>query len=397
MYNYLPYDDLLNNFAFIISVSPYGCGMLKITNKKHKKKMKKLLVTALSMMAAISMQAQETAYKITGTVPTTVTKVYLYVMGQRSAIDSAAVSNGKFEMNGKQNLNEILMLDADNESTACFNDGTPLNLNLVNNTITGSDLNKKLFECSLPLKKYDATTKEIYDEYEKVARDNSEAGKAKAKALAERFNMVRDSMLNDMLGIIKANKDNLIPAVYLSQIYTALDYNELKDLLNPSAPYYNHPALARVKQQLAAFEKRMPGKMFTDLTMNDTEGKQRKLSEWCGKGNYVLVDFWASWCGPCRQEMPNVVANYEKYHAKGFEVVGVSFDNNGDAWKAAIKNIGMKWPNISDLKGWKCAAAPAYGINAIPSNVLLDGEGKIVATDLRGEDLGEKLKEVYGF
>ena len=95
--------------------------------------------------------------------------------------------------------------------------------------------------------------------------------------------------------------------------------------------------------------------------------------------------------------MPNVVANYEKYHAKGFEVVGVSFDNSAEAWKSAIKNIGMKWPNISDLKGWKCAAAPLYGINAIPANVLLDGEGKIVATDLRGEDLGEKLKGIYGF
>ena len=176
-----------------------------------------------------------------------------------------------------------------------------------------------------------------------------------------------------------------------------LDYNELKGLLAESAPYYNHPAMTNAKRQLKALEKRMPGKMFTDLTMNDTGGKARKLSEWCGKGNYVLIDFWASWCGPCRQEMPNVVANYEKYHSKGFEIVGVSFDNNGEAWKNAIKTLNMNWPNISDLKGWKSEGAAAYGINSIPSNVLLDGEGKIVAADLRGNGLGAKLKEIYGF
>lgn len=110
------------------------------------------MTTALTVMAAISMQAQETAYKITGTVPASVSKVYLYVMGQRAALDSATVSNGKFELSGKQNLNEIFMLDANNEGMAFFNDGTPVDMNLVNYTMAGSDLNKKLFECSLPLK-----------------------------------------------------------------------------------------------------------------------------------------------------------------------------------------------------------------------------------------------------
>ena len=106
--------------------------------------MKKLLTTALTVMAAISMQAQETAYKITGTVPASVSKVYLYVMGQRAALDSATVSNGKFELSGKQNLNEIFMLDANNEGMAFFNDGTPVDMNLVDYTMAGSDLNKTL-------------------------------------------------------------------------------------------------------------------------------------------------------------------------------------------------------------------------------------------------------------
>lgn len=137
------------------------------------------------------------------------------------------------------------------------------------------------------------------------------------------------------------------------------------------------------------------GMKFTELEMNDLEGKPVKLSQWAGKGNCVLIDFWASWCGPCRQEMPNVVANYKKYHDKGFEIVGVSFDSKSDAWKKAVSELGMTWPQMSDLKGWESAGAKAYGITSIPASVLLDAEGKIIGMNLRGEALGEKLAEIY--
>ena len=110
----------------------------------------------------------------------------------------------------------------------------------------------------------------------------------------------------------------------------------------------------------------------------------------------VVVDFWASWCGPCRREMPYVIKAYEQYHGKGFEVVGVSFDQKKDAWVNAIQQMGMKWPQMSDLKGWKCAASDLYGINSIPSNVLVDPTGKIVSMDLRGQKLLNTLKDIYG-
>ena len=359
--------------------------------------MKKTLTIAALALGCMSATAQDTAYKITGTVPADVKKVYLGVMTQREPIDSVTVKDGKFEFNGTRQLNEIIYVMTPEGNCPVFNDGTPVDINAVSNTLTGSELNKKLYGYELQLDKYNQQMNKLYPEYMAAAKDASAEGKAKAKELEAQLNETWGGKKDATLGIINENKDNLIPAAYINAVSYMLGYDDLKKLLPDTAPYYNHPAMAGVKRQLAALEKRRPGMPFTDLTMNDTEGKARRLSEWCGKGNYVLVDFWASWCGPCRQEMPNVVANYKKYHEKGFEVVGVSFDNKAEAWKNAIKSLGMPWPNISDLKGWQSAAASTYGINAIPANVLLDGSGKIVAVDLRGGDLGAKLKEVYGF
>ena len=109
----------------------------------------------------------------------------------------------------------------------------------------------------------------------------------------------------------------------------------------------------------------------------------------------MLIDFWASWCGPCRMEMPNVKENYEKYQAKGFDVVGLSFDNKADAWKKAINEMGLNWIHLSDLKGWRSIAAQTYGIQGIPASLLVNPIGIIVARDLRGEALGKKLAEIF--
>jgi peroxiredoxin len=181
-----------------------------------------------------------------------------------------------------------------------------------------------------------------------------------------------------------SNLSSNLPAVQSEQMYAALSKR------------YKETTLAKsILKSIGAMKITAIGKMAPEFQQTDTAGKIVKLSDF--KGKYVLLDFWASWCLPCREENPNVVKAYKLFSEKGFTVLGISLDQPGkkQAWLDAIKQDGLSWTQVSDLKFWNNAVAVQYGVRAVPQNFLLDKEGKIIAANIKGDELTKKLNEIF--
>jgi peroxiredoxin len=193
-------------------------------------------------------------------------------------------------------------------------------------------------------------------------------------------------------------KNHSASVISAFEVYQQFSYNpdaaELDDIYNNFAISIQHSYFGKkIKDVLDIAKKTAIGNPAPDFMQNDVSGKSVSLASF--KGKYVLVDFWASWCGPCRAENPNVLKAYSKFHPKGFNILGVSLDDQKDKWEQAIKNDKLVWTQVSDLQGWKNSAAVMYGVQGIPMNFLIDKDGKIVGKGLRGDDLEKKLAEVF--
>ena len=372
--------------------------------------MKKSFLGLLMIIPGALFAQTATRFQITGQLKNVEAGwVYLiYSKDGRQNIDSAKVNNGTYVLNGEvSESNPASLLDASPMAAR------PLPKDIANiylapesfaithfdsfshSIITGSTINtdfKKLQEDEEPYNKKEMAMFPAY-QAAREAKDDSTA-----KAIEQKAKAIDAAIDDSVYAPYVRNNPHSPLALYVLQLYAKndLDAQKLQPLFDGISSILKSSKTGMAFQQkLTVASETSIGKVAMDFTQNDTSGKPVTLSSF--KGKYVLLDFWASWCRPCRAENPNVVSAYVKYHPKGFTILSVSLDrpSDKDKWLAAINADGLTWTHVSDLQFWNNAVAKAYGVQSIPQNFLIDPQGKIIGKGLRGEELEKVLSDIY--
>ncbi len=361
-----------------------------------------IIVLFAGFFSSCESEKSKTNYTVDLTVSNT-EDVMAYIIKRRNGemikFDSVKLVEGKGSFNGNIDLPEYyyLSLEGIRAYVGVFVEEGNIVVNVDANSpnepeISGSVSQKTYDDFNASLSGFDVKAREIVDLYNQAREAGDEEKMKEAETAYDAVDTEKSDFTTDY---VKQNNKSVVSAYIIMRNTYRYEVDELDTFVNGFDPsisssfYVNYLA-----ERVATLKRVAVGQPFVDFELADTDGNPVSLSS-VAEGKYLLVDFWAAWCRPCRAENPNVVVAYNNFHDKGFDVLGVSFDEDHDKWIEAIEQDGLLWSQISDLKGWSSAAGKLYGIQSIPQNVLINPEGIIIEKNLRGEDLQERLAEIF--